>query len=274
MVYRIHFTAQDLARTRVAETPRPLLELSAAMVTLQGRTRPVLLDAWRQRAFPGLSGQARMALSLVPVLGWSPEFLSPEQAGTPEEVLEQVRATPPQEVHTELAGIAEKQRLPTWARYLADDTALRKDLYDGLGQLHTLLLAPYWTQITDHFAADRPVRMRHLPGGGVERLLAQANPRWMRWNPPVLEIRTVMKEVSLDLHLEGRGLLLVPSVFLTNSASVWSDDESQPIVTYPVSHNDPLHRLTFLTPGPVASKTTTAVAALLGGAWPNSTNGA
>ncbi|QXE38063.1 winged helix-turn-helix domain-containing protein [Streptomyces sp. GMY02] len=264
MVYRIHFTAQDLARTRVAETPRPLVELSAAMVTLQGRTQPVLLDAWRRRAHPRLSGEARMALSLVPLLGWSPGFLAPAEAGTPEEVLEQVSATPRQQIHADMAEIAEKQALPTWARDLADDATVRKGLYDGLSQLHALLLAPYWTQITDHFAADRTVRMRHLLSGGVERLLAQANPQWMRWSPPVLEIRTVLREISHDLHLEGRGLLLVPSVFLTSSASVWDHETSQPLVTYPVSHDDPMRRLTFLTPESAVPKTTAAVAALLG----------
>ncbi|WP_331746027.1 winged helix-turn-helix domain-containing protein [Streptomyces sp. NBC_00872] len=264
MVFRIHFTTQDLTRTRVAETPRPLQELTTAMVTLQGRTHPVLLDAWRRGALPKLSDQARMALALVPLLGSSPNFLSPVEAGTPEEVLEQVRATPRRQIHADMAEIAELQPLPTWARGLADDADLRAGLYDGLSQLHTHLLAPYWTQITDHFAADRPVRMRHLLSGGVERLLAQANPQWMRWNPPVLEIRTVIKEASRDLHLDGRGLLLVPSVFLTRSASVWSHETAQPVVTYPVSHDDPLHRLTFLTPEPAASKTATAVAALLG----------
>ncbi|MFE1960260.1 winged helix-turn-helix domain-containing protein [Streptomyces sp. NPDC059479] len=264
MVYRIHFTAQDLARTRVAETPRPLLELGAAMRTLRGRTQPVLLDAWRRRALSQLSAQARMALSLVPSVGTSPNFLTPEQAGTPEEVLEQLRATPRRQVHADLAEIAELHPLPAWARGLADDIALREELYDGISQLHAHLLGPYWTQITDHFAADRTVRIRHLLSGGVERLLAQANPQWMRWNPPVLEIRTIIKEASYDLHLEGQGLLLVPSVFLIRSASIQTEAKSQPIVTYPVTQDQPLHRLTILTPEPVALRTTTAVATLLG----------
>lgn len=46
MVYRIHFTLEDLARTRVAEPP-PLLELSAALRTLRERGHPVRFGAWR-----------------------------------------------------------------------------------------------------------------------------------------------------------------------------------------------------------------------------------
>lgn len=43
MVYRIHFTLEDLARTRVAEPP-PLLELSAALRTLRERGHPVRFE--------------------------------------------------------------------------------------------------------------------------------------------------------------------------------------------------------------------------------------
>jgi hypothetical protein len=52
MVYRIHFTMQDLARTRVAEAPMPLVELSIAARALQDRSRPVQLDAQICAALP------------------------------------------------------------------------------------------------------------------------------------------------------------------------------------------------------------------------------
>lgn len=264
MVFRIHFTTQDLTRTRVAETPRPLQELTTAMVTLQGRTHPVLLDAWRRGPFQSCLTKHGWPWLSSRYSGRHPTFSRPSRLERRRKCWNRYARHHAGEIHADMAEIAELQPLPTWARGLADDADLRAGLYDGLSQLHTHLLAPYWTQITDHFAADRPVRMRHLLSGGVERLLAQANPQWMRWNPPVLEIRTVIKEASRDLHLDGRGLLLVPSVFLTRSASVWSHETAQPVVTYPVSHDDPLHRLTFLTPEPAASKTATAVAALLG----------
>ncbi|MEU8471636.1 hypothetical protein AB0F30_27645 [Streptomyces sp. NPDC029006] len=46
MTLRIHFTTQDLARIRLAEGPRPLLELSIGIRLLQERTHPVRFDAW------------------------------------------------------------------------------------------------------------------------------------------------------------------------------------------------------------------------------------
>ncbi|MCA6096021.1 winged helix-turn-helix domain-containing protein [Streptomyces sp. SCA3-4] len=262
MGYRIHFTTEDLARTRVAETPLPLSELGTAVRTLQDRSRPVLFDAWRSRVAGRLPAGARMALSLIPPVGWSPTFLNLPRAGTPEELLEEVRGTPRAVIESELAVIAARQPLPRWAHRLPDDAALLGQLLDGLGRLHDLLLRPYWQQITGFTAADRAVRARQLLGGGVESLLVQANPRWIRWEPPVLEVR-MANEAEADLHLSGQGILLVPSVFSTRSF-VDEDALPQPVVTYPVGRERPLQRLSLLAPGAAGAGPSAALTALLG----------
>lgn len=46
MTLRIYFTAEDLARTRLAEGARTLLELSIGIRLLRERTPPVRFDAW------------------------------------------------------------------------------------------------------------------------------------------------------------------------------------------------------------------------------------
>ncbi|MGP8296551.1 winged helix-turn-helix domain-containing protein [Streptomyces inhibens] len=173
-----------------------------------------------------------------------------------------MRATPRKLIHAEMAVIAENQPVPPWARRLSDDAELREELYDGLGHLYTQLMGPYWTQIIGQFTADRTVRMRQFLNGGVERLLCQINPQWVRWNPPVLEIRN---RIEHDLHLEGQGVVLVPSLFATRS--VVADDthaQSQPTVTYPVAHDQPLRRLFLLTSEPTTSSSAVALSALLG----------
>jgi DNA-binding MarR family transcriptional regulator len=259
---RIHFTTQDLARTRIAEAPIPLMELSCAARVLQGHSQPALLDAWRHRVFPRLPPQARMALSLIPPVGWSPTFLSPAQAGTFQEVLDQVRASPHAQIHAQLAAIAEHQPIPSWTHSLTDDPAARTHLYDGLTHLCTHLLGPYWTQITSCFTADRSLRMRQVVTGGIGHLLAQANPQWLRWTPDVLEVR-MTNGTDYDLHLAGQGILLVPSVFCTRSL-VDSDAQPQPTVTYPAGLHHPLGRLTALAPQHLAQGSSAAITALLG----------
>jgi DNA-binding transcriptional ArsR family regulator len=264
VVYRIHFTAQDLARTRVAETPMPLIELTLAARALQDRSQPVRLDAWRRRACARLSTQARMALSLIPPVGWSPGFIFRPLAGSAEESLERVRAVPRTHVAEALTFIAERQPVPSWAHQLADDAALYKQFVDGLASLNAILLGPYEARLTDLFMADRTVRMRQFLNGGIEHLLAQLNPQWLWWNPPVLEVR-MANGIDFDLRLEGHGVLLVPSMFGTRS--LVDDDwpaagQPQPIITYPAGHDRPLNRLTTFAPG--ASKSRSAISALLG----------
>jgi hypothetical protein len=262
VVYRIHFTAEDLARTRVADTPMPLVELGLAARALQDRSQPARLDSWRRRVRSQLPVDARLALSLLPPVGYSPTFLAPALTGTPDELLEQVRATPCATLRAELAGLAERQPVPAWARQLTYDAALQERLYAGLSGLYTLLLDPYWKHLTCLFTTDRTIRMRQLVSGGLEYLLSQTNPEWMRWIPPVLEIRMPIN-VERDLHLEGRGVLLVPSTF-GNRSIVDDEAEPQPTVTYPAGHDHPVQRLTALTPEYATSTSTAAVSALLG----------
>lgn len=262
MAYRIHFTPQDIARTRVANSPMPLMELDCAIRTLQDRTRPAQLDSWRRRSRGLLSADARMALSLVPGVGFSPSFLTPSTPGAPQEVLDLMRATPAATVRAELADLARHRPLPSWARSLADDAELYARLCDGINDVYDALLAPYWERITDLFRADRAVRLRQLAAGGIERVLAEANPRWMRWNSPVLEIE-MPNAVEHDVFLQGRGAVLTPSLFRTRTLV---EDSSRPevVITYPADPAQPMHSLTAVAPAPAPGRDRSAVASLLG----------
>ncbi|WP_351234741.1 winged helix-turn-helix domain-containing protein [Streptomyces sp. NPDC002133] len=230
MVYRIHFTVQDLARTRVAEAPILLHELELAARALQSRSQPAWLDAWRRRTRAQLSTQASMVLVLMPAMGYSPNFLSPIKVGTAEELLEHVRSTPRQRVRTDLLEVASYYpSLPEWAGRLADDASLFGELCTGLSHLHERLLAPHWVQFRKLLAVDRTLRLQQLLTGGVEQLLSQANPQWMRWHPPILEVRR-MYGADRDLYLEGEGFLLIPSMFCTHAVVT----DGQPVsVSYP-----------------------------------------
>lgn len=261
MTYRIHFTIEDLARTKVAKSPLPLFELELAARALQDRSRPVGLDAWRREARAHLSVESRMALSLMPAVGWTLTFLSPALAGPAEEALEQVRATPRRQIREQLAELVSRQTVPSWAGRLAEDRETREQVYQGMQDLWDVLLARYWPRITGVLSADRSLRMRHFADAGVEGLLAQVNPRWMRWNPPVLEVR-MANGVDHDLHLQGRGLLLVPSLFAIRSL-IDDATEPQPTLSYPFGEGQPLNRLTTLAPSP-HSTVSPGVSTLLG----------
>ncbi|MEV0443741.1 winged helix-turn-helix domain-containing protein [Streptomyces spectabilis] len=232
MVYRIHFTVDDLARTRVSSCSLPLMELSAAVRTLQQRGHAGRFGAWRRRALADLRPEARMVLELIRTRRWAPDFLTRADAGPPEEVLERVRATPRSRIRGDLAHVAADWPLPSWARQLADDRELFRRLCDSLDHTFSVLLSPHWQQITSNATAEEGMRMRQALTGGMEHLLTTANPHCVRWSAPVLEV-TMASGLDGDLHLQGRGLLLVPSYFGPRWSAVCTASQPQPVLTYP-----------------------------------------
>ncbi|WP_282793798.1 winged helix-turn-helix domain-containing protein [Streptomyces sp. CC224B] len=261
MDYRIHFTLEDLARTRLAQAPPALMELAAAVRTLQTSTHSVRFGAWRRSAARGLRPDARMVLDLVPPRGWAPTFLSPAGLEGPQEALENVRATPRSRIRRDLAHVATWQPLPPWAHALADDRDLLRQLCDSLDHLFAVLLSPHWQQITSATAADRGARTRQVADGGMEHLLSMLHPRRIRWNPPVLEL-AMLSGFDGDLHLEGRGLLLAPSAFALEAPSIDIDAQPQPVLRYPLGGSSATPLLPPSAPGPSTDRP--ALAALVG----------
>ncbi|MFD9075959.1 ArsR/SmtB family transcription factor [Streptomyces lasiicapitis] len=264
MVYRIHFTVDDLARTRVSPLSLPLMELSAAVRTLQQRGHAVRFGAWRRRALAELRPEARMVLDLIRTRRWAPDFLTRAESGSPDEVLERVRATPRSQVRSDLADVAAEGPLPSWAHHLADDRDLFRRLCDSLDHMYSVLLSPHWQQITSNATAEGGMRTRQALAGGMEHLLASANPRRVRWNAPVLEV-TMASGLDGDLLLEGRGLLLVPSYFGPQWSAVCTAAQPQPVLTYPA--HSPWDTRSIIAPSPKPAQHGTppsALAALLG----------
>ncbi|WP_282791765.1 winged helix-turn-helix domain-containing protein [Streptomyces sp. CC224B] len=187
---RIHFTAADFARTRLKTTAGPLAETAFAHGLL-GRGIGAPFARWR--------GQVGKRLARRPEL---------------------------------LAGAGDLPDLDTLLRGIersdaTRDQALGGDLLDAgapasqppaaTGDLSTLwqaLVAPYWERIVTYLEAECEARGRVVMAGGVELLLATLHSK-MTWKAPVLEIHDGPDE---DIHLNGRGLVLTPSLFLNHRA--------------------------------------------------------
>ncbi|MGK5640289.1 winged helix-turn-helix domain-containing protein [Streptomyces sp. URMC 126] len=232
--HRIHFTAQDLARTRIADTPHPLLEVTIAARMLQETCGGPVMRTWQREVGGRLdASRAGMVLELNPPRGWAPRFLHPFCAsGDAREALELARATPGKVMDEQMAFIAERQRPPRWAEHLHDDIRLRRQLFDGLQHVYEHALAPYWPRIRARLEADRALRTRDFASGGMERVLAGLQPGHITWKPPVLEVTGTISR-RIDLHLDGRGLLLIPSWYGHRLPLLDPHAEPQPFLTYP-----------------------------------------
>jgi DNA-binding transcriptional ArsR family regulator len=241
---RIHFTPTDLARTHVAEGPDPLWEVVFSLHMLRARYGRVPFAEWRRdvRADLGRHGntdEVRQLLPLVPDASYFPDFLTPPEGllGL-EEGVEAIVATSRGRIDHELGILNERVGAPSWSRELTDRSPhARRRLGTMISGYHEHALAPYWPAIQRRAAADRAVRTRARQTGGVggvHGLLAGFRPA-MRWRPPVLEIPA--HPVDRDLHLQGRGLLLVPSQFLWSRPVPLADPDLPPTVLYPLDRD-------------------------------------
>lgn len=73
-------------------------------------------------------------------------------------------------------------------------------------------VAPYWDRLVGHLEVECDARGRVAMAGGVQQLLATLHPR-ISWRNSVLSVPGGPDE---DVHLDGRGLVLCPSVFLSH----------------------------------------------------------
>ncbi|MFI6049290.1 ArsR/SmtB family transcription factor [Streptomyces violascens] len=184
---RIHFTAADIAKTRLRTTAGPLVEtafayglLGRGVVPAYARWRKQVakrLPAWPQLGSGGVGADPEVLLRLIEHNG-SEGYADGDLAG-PDALVAQLSA------YREAAGLSE-----VWQA----------------------AIAPYWDHIEAYLEVECEARGRVVMAGGVGLLLATLHPR-VKWRSQVLEIPGGPDE---DVYLDRRGLVLTPSVFLNH----------------------------------------------------------
>ncbi|MFD3645209.1 ArsR family transcriptional regulator [Streptomyces cyaneofuscatus] len=253
---RIHFTAQDLEYVRIARSPDPLWEIVCSVCRLQTDEGRFAFGPWRRAVAPLLRGgggvdrAVAVALrSLMPCGPYIPDFLTPVVDGGIADLrqgVDRVLSTPRSRLRREFTLLTESQeRARPGARPEARAAVLRPfaaerlargdaEALRALGGLLTAydakFVAPYRSWIDGAVASDVAWRSRELAAGGTRALLETFRPM-ARWSPPVLE---VTYPVDRDLHLAGRGLLLVPSYFCWRKPITLFDGALLPVLVYPV----------------------------------------
>ncbi|MEU7917539.1 winged helix-turn-helix domain-containing protein [Micromonospora zamorensis] len=235
---KIHFSGEDILRTRLAPAADPIWELVLSLHVLQGRNRDPLTANWRRTVSQALrqdvaSEQLRLLFALNPPRGYFPDFLTPyDSVDGFEAGLDALRRTPTELLHRDLSVLAAETQLPSSAAALArGEVAVLHHLTESMEQYRSLAINPYWSRIQAAVAADRARRARALLDGGVEGLLTSLRPA-MRWEGGVLEVRHYPH--SREMHLDGRGLLLVPSFFCASTPVALLDPALPPVLVYPV----------------------------------------
>lgn len=249
---RVHFTAEDLARVRVAPGPDPMWEILLSLHVLRQRSAAAVFGAWRANVRTTLPDDARWLMQLAPPVGYSPDFLTPTAGSCALDAgIDAVLSTPVESLRADLAQLGSQQRLDPRTHLLASgDVATLDSLGEALRAYYRHALAPIWDEVRAVVDADRAVRARSFLDTGCEGMLAALHPT-ISWSPPVLSIES--RFPHRDVHLNGQGLVLVPSYFCWERPIMLRDQRHPPVLVYPIARD--LH---------VASQGRRALEALLG----------
>jgi DNA-binding transcriptional ArsR family regulator len=240
-VLRIHFTGDDLRRTTVATEADPLWEVVLSGFLLHERHPPAYLRPWRRliRADAPRVARMRPAVKLLSAIApqgpYFPDFLTPLAAADGLEAgLEAIRRTPAERIRHELRTLdrTSPRSLPGWVSTLAGGSVVAIEaVATALDTFHETAVARHRSLIRASVDADLAHRTRAMLSGGVDGLFHSLRPL-AQWHPPVLEVRYA---VDADLHLDGRGLRLVPSFFCHGSPVSLADPRLPPVLVYPIA---------------------------------------
>ena len=177
--------------------------------------------------------EARVLRALRPE-EWGPDFIAPPPSGgmarTPSDDLAVIRGTP-LPVAREQIGRA----LALGSGPVADDVTRvleRDDVVEWLAEaqegLWRLLIAPDWPQLLAILDRDVLFRADRLVRSGWAAALEDLHER-VRWEAGAVVVRD---RSPLEIDLDGRGLMFVPSVFLHRGPATYSEPPWQPAVVY------------------------------------------
>ncbi|MEW1586285.1 winged helix-turn-helix domain-containing protein [Micromonospora vinacea] len=238
---RIHFSREDLARIRFAPGVDWFWETALSIHQLRLRDSHPLLETWkrsaRQQLHPsaGLRAKTNLIIALSPPRGYFPDFLTPPDHGFDSGV-EAILSTPRARLRQEigLLGVSNRDIRADVDSLARGQPAALAALGSALRAYRDVVLAPMWAQVSAAVQADLQRRVRHLVTGGWAQVLDTLHPQ-ARYADGSLHIAQWGVSRDSDLHLDGRGLTLIPSYFKeARQLMVLADFDLPPVLVYPV----------------------------------------
>ncbi|MEC3976759.1 DUF5937 family protein [Amycolatopsis sp. H20-H5] len=226
------FTAEDLAHTRFAFSP--LWEIVASVRVLNQPGDHALHLPWVKRARAGLAASGldlRLLFDVVAgprlpgFLAVTPRTPVPELA----DELADLRDVPARAVRRELDAMDPPRSAKLTKLHRNPEAGLSK-LASQIESYWTAVLADDWPRIRSLLEGDVLFRAQTLAAGRGGELLDDLAPM-VSWHDGWLSIAD--QQVSKPIQLCGRGLVLVPSVFVWPRVVSEADPRWQPVLRYP-----------------------------------------
>ena len=229
------FTASDVANTRFALSP--LWEVVASVRVLKRPGEHAFYRPWIEKVTPRLEAARvdwRPLLGeLVPASpGRIPVFIAPPPTTPVPDLaveLAGLRITPPDRVREGLdamhtTGSARLQGLHS------DPEAGLAELAEVIDAYWQTAIAPYWPRMLTLLESELLHRARRLAERGAQQLLGDLDPK-VAWESDTMFVNHLHTHGTR--HLDGRGLLLVPSIFTWPNVFSVLTTHWQPTLRYP-----------------------------------------
>lgn len=231
---RIEFSADDIARTRIAATPDPYAETVLGVGALRMARPERIAVPWRRTSD---RVTAELAAFLNPRGPVQVDLFTP--AGTAADfgtAADRLLGVPDETFSAEIAALYRRGlRSPAWLDGIGRaELPARKRLAGALRRAHDRYVEPYWPSMRAVLDAERTRLRRLLADGGVEGLLSGFHPL-AHWRSGALDLPTAGRWTRLPLsgRLGGRGIVLTPSVLCAvGPVPFFPYDESGPAVLY------------------------------------------
>ncbi len=232
--------SEDMSLLRFGLSPGS--ELSSGVCALQAPDGAPLQWGWLRAVSPRISERAwDVITTVIPPTGYYPDFLTTDPAWdlTPEAELEALRRVAVERVARDLTKVASRATGPHRTRVeamLRSPSHALDSIANAWEEVWEAVMAPHWGQLRRLLQADVTRRARQLAETGISDMIGQLHER-VTWEAGRVRVR--MRIWSEEVHCQGSGLMLVPTVLGAPWCSVVTDPPSVPTLFYPVGGLSP-----------------------------------
>jgi DNA-binding transcriptional ArsR family regulator len=231
----VRFDTDSLSGVRFAVSP--LFETTLSVGALATPAAAAVHLPWLESARRAVAGLDLEPLRLLmPHDAYAPDFINPPPSGPTvdlEEELAVMLATPAAQIRAEVQRCYDGRPLPAKLEpFVERPRAAVRDLAELLRAYWDLALAEHWPRVKSLLEDDILFRARQLTDAGARKLFSELDPSISWKDDGVLLIDKRECDLSA-MHLDERGLLLVPSAFSWPRVVLLTAEPWQPTIAYP-----------------------------------------